>query len=310
MTLQQFVDTYTDKTIDFDGAYGGQCVDLYRQYCKEVLNIPQSPGVTGAKDIWNSYLSNYFDRIPNTPDGIPQPGDIMIWSDKYGPFGHVAIVLQATLTTFTCFSQNDPTGAKCIRKTYRTYAPTLGWLHPKEVTYKGIDLTNQDSVKVCIDIWKDVIDGNYVKKDVIEGYAKTISELQDGLQEWKKEYEEEKSKAQGFKDERDNLWKVIAGHTPPDVRQEIPDLVAYLEKVTKYEDTITQIKKQYDGEKSVIQAELDKLKRENEILRNAVDRNLEQIKVLSDKVEALQSTENKPLDSLITWILNKLKGGV
>ena len=30
--------------------------------------------------------------------------------------------------------------------------------------YKGLDLTNKESMKVCVDTWKDVIDGNYIKK--------------------------------------------------------------------------------------------------------------------------------------------------
>lgn len=131
MTLDQFITKYNGKGIDSDGSYGNQCVDLYRQYIKEVLGYPQSPGVSGAKDIWSSYLPDYFTRIANTPEGIPQEGDIMIWGSTYGPYGHVAVVKSATLNTFTCFSQNDPTGALCGLKTYRTYKPVLGWLHPK-----------------------------------------------------------------------------------------------------------------------------------------------------------------------------------
>jgi hypothetical protein len=132
MNLNEFILKWTNKICDYDNFYGGQCVDIYRMYVKEVLGFPQSPGVVGAKDIWNSYLSSHFDRIPNTPTGIPSAGDIMIWGSSYGPYGHVAVVTAATLNTFTCFSQNDPVGALCGLKTYKTYLPTLGWLHPKE----------------------------------------------------------------------------------------------------------------------------------------------------------------------------------
>jgi surface antigen len=131
MTLEQFVAKYNGKPIDFDGAYGNQCVDLYRQYVKEVLNLPQTPPVVGAKDIWTSNTPN-FDKITNTPTGIPPVGAIMIWGSRYGAFGHVAIVTAATLNTFTCFSQNDPVGSLCGLKTYKTYYPTLGWLVAKE----------------------------------------------------------------------------------------------------------------------------------------------------------------------------------
>jgi len=131
MTLQEFITKYKGKGIDFDGHYGFQCVDLYRQYVQEALGFPQSPGVTGAKDIWTSYLSEYYDRIPNTPDGVPEKGDIMIWGSSYGQYGHVAIVTSATTSYFNCFSQNDPIGSLCVIKKYTNWNPVLGWLHPK-----------------------------------------------------------------------------------------------------------------------------------------------------------------------------------
>lgn len=131
MTLSQFIDKYTGKGIDFDGSYGNQCQDLYRQYVKEVLNLPQTPPVVGAKDNWTANTPD-FDKIPNTPTGVPPVGSIMIWGAKYGPYGHVAIVTSATVTQFTCFSQNDPSGSLCGLKTYKTYGATLGWMVPKE----------------------------------------------------------------------------------------------------------------------------------------------------------------------------------
>jgi len=150
MTIDEFVKKYDGKFIDFDKAYGNQCFDLYRQYCQEVLQIPQSPptGNQGAVKIWDTYLTQYFERIPNTPEGVPQKGDIMIWGTSYGPYGHVAIVTEATLTTFKCFSQNDPTGAACGIKLYRTYKPTLGWLRfkPKSKTY-----TEEEMIKIRLE---------------------------------------------------------------------------------------------------------------------------------------------------------------
>lgn len=135
MTLQQFIDKYLGKQVDFDGAYGGQCVDLFRQYNKEVLNIPQPKGVTGAADFWSNYdtdqnLKNNFDKLVNTPDFIPVAGDVMIWTRRYGPYGHIAIVTQADINQFTCFSQNDPTGQPCILKIYK-YVNVYGVLRPK-----------------------------------------------------------------------------------------------------------------------------------------------------------------------------------
>ena len=39
MCLDEFVKKYENKKVDFDGVYGAQCVDLFRQYVKECLGI-------------------------------------------------------------------------------------------------------------------------------------------------------------------------------------------------------------------------------------------------------------------------------
>lgn len=132
ITYQEFKTKWLGKGIDFDGSYGNQCMDVYRQYVKEVLGYPQSPGVTGAKDVWNTYLPTYFDRIANSPTGVPKQGDIVIWG--MAPYGHIAICDSATTTTVTCFEQNwtelDGSGVTEIRK-HTNYNNVLGWLKPK-----------------------------------------------------------------------------------------------------------------------------------------------------------------------------------
>ena len=131
MTLDEFVSKWNGKPCDFDGSYGNQCVDLYRMYVKEVLQKPQTPPVSGAKDIWNSCPG--FTKIANSPDNFPLPGDVMIWGSKYGPYGHVAIVTKADINTFTCFSQNDPVGTLPTIKTYKAWSTLLGWLRPEGI---------------------------------------------------------------------------------------------------------------------------------------------------------------------------------
>lgn len=130
MTIQEFFIKWNNQKIDFDKHYGSTCVDLYRQYCQEVLLFPQSPPVTGAADIWNTYRQDLFIKIPNTPLGIPQLGDIVIWSKTLGGYGHVAIFQSGNLWNLTCFSQNWPVGSPChFQKTGYRYV--LGWLRPK-----------------------------------------------------------------------------------------------------------------------------------------------------------------------------------
>ena len=129
MTLDEFVEKYNGKGIDFDGKFSTQCVDLYRQYVKEVLGFPQSPPVEGAKDIWDTYLPEYFRRIENTPYGVPEKGDIVIWGTKIGKYGHIAIFLEGDAKKFKSFDQNFPVGSLCHIQEH-TYTGVLGWLRP------------------------------------------------------------------------------------------------------------------------------------------------------------------------------------
>lgn len=127
MTLNEFIAKYDGKGIDFDGHFGAQCVDLYRQYVKEVLGFPQSPPVAGAKDIWDTYLPDYYKRVENTPYGVPEAGDIVIFSS--GTYGHVSIFLEGNTSRFTSFDQNYPSGTLCHKQGH-TYSGVIGWLKP------------------------------------------------------------------------------------------------------------------------------------------------------------------------------------
>lgn len=106
MTLTQFIKTYNGKKVDFDGKFGIQCVDLYRQYCKDVLGIKQSPAVEGAKDIIDNP-----GELKITWDGVNADysrGDILIWdktaSNKYG---HVAILVALYNTKYFIVLEQD-----------------------------------------------------------------------------------------------------------------------------------------------------------------------------------------------------------
>ena len=132
MDTKEFFNKYDGNKIDFDGSFGAQCVDLYRQYCKEFLQIPQSPGVIGAYQIWDNYLQQYFDKIYNTPLAIPILGDIIIWSKGLGEYGHVSIFYEGNILSFTSFDQNFPVGSACHFQKHN-YKYILGWLRFKRL---------------------------------------------------------------------------------------------------------------------------------------------------------------------------------
>lgn len=134
MKVTDFFLKYNNDYVDFDGAFGYQCVDLYRQYCKEVLNVvSQSPLVVGANNIWTTYRQEDFDQIENTLEGVPQLGDVVIWKKtNVMQFGHVAIFKDGDDHLFNSFDQNWPVGSKCHFQEHN-YSNVFGWLRPKNL---------------------------------------------------------------------------------------------------------------------------------------------------------------------------------
>lgn len=129
MTLDQFIAKYKGKFVEYH-SYNpnakNQCVDLANQYIVEVLGLPAIIG-TNAQD-FPSKKGNNFTWIPNTPDGLPNKGDLMIFKSSDG-VGHISIFIEGNLSLFKSFDQNYPTGSACsvVQHNYRN---VLGWLRP------------------------------------------------------------------------------------------------------------------------------------------------------------------------------------
>lgn len=138
MTLEEFIIKYDGKKVDFDGVYGAQCVDLFRQYAKEVLRIKDHTGVCattgGAVDLFLDYDKMPIEKKYFTRSKAKnwKAGDILIWgpTDK-NKYGHVAIFL-ATLgvTHVLVFEQNGITQAGAQIK-LRSRQNLLGYLRRK-----------------------------------------------------------------------------------------------------------------------------------------------------------------------------------
>lgn len=135
MAYDEFVSKWIGRYLDYDGKYGFQCVDLMRQYVKDVygLNPYQAIPTTGnAKEIYRNFRNNqYLRKENNTPTNMPQKGDIVFWGTY--PFitgfaGHVGIVVEASLYHLIVFNQNYPVGSPCQYRRF-SYKGVLGWLH-------------------------------------------------------------------------------------------------------------------------------------------------------------------------------------
>lgn len=141
MTYNDFIWKYNGKYVDYDGAFGNQCVDLMRQYCKDVFGVngyTAIPPRGSAKNIFYNFKNNkYFKKVLNSPNNAPKKGDIVFW--KTYPFitgfdGHVAIVDQADVYSLVVFNQNYPSGRYCEFRKFGTnkvlhgYRGVIGWL--------------------------------------------------------------------------------------------------------------------------------------------------------------------------------------
>lgn len=134
ITLDEFIKNYEGKQIDFDKAFGSQCVDVFRQYSKEVLEIKEHTGaVTGAKDLYLNFdkmslMQKYFEKVYT-----PRKGDIVIWnSTSTNIYGHVAIVVYASRKTLVVFEQNGFDQSKGAYITIRNFENVLGFLRGKK----------------------------------------------------------------------------------------------------------------------------------------------------------------------------------
>ena len=131
MNYQEFKNKYNGKGIDFDGFYGFQCMDLYQQYNKEVIDGPHIP--SNASGVWSNYPKELYDRIENTPEVIPQEGDIVIWNNNVGGgYGHIAVFDSGDIDKFVSFDQNWPVGSVSHLQNH-TYTNVSGWLRPKNL---------------------------------------------------------------------------------------------------------------------------------------------------------------------------------
>lgn len=136
MNYQEFINTYNGQEIDYDGSCGVQCVDLIMMYIDKVF---ERPGIiyANAKDYYEKYgnyqvLIDLFTQIPNTPDFVPQKGDVVVWGSSVGRgYGHIAIATgEGDTNHFISHDQNW--NGKAVHEVDHTYSGVLGVLRPDD----------------------------------------------------------------------------------------------------------------------------------------------------------------------------------
>jgi chromosome segregation ATPase len=112
----------------------------------------------------------YFEFLENTPDFVPEPGDIVVWKQSYNNgSGHTAVATgKGNKSTFEATSQNDPTGRETHTRTY-TYAHIAGFLRYKtdqdQVTPY---VSTQTSYQQLRQTWRELYDGEELSVSAIK----------------------------------------------------------------------------------------------------------------------------------------------
>lgn len=129
MTLSEFTQKYNYKAVDFDGAYGAQCVDLVQFYNRDVVGGGRFSG--NAKDIFGQ-RSDKYTWVRNSLFGVPPAGAILVWGSSVGGgYGDVAIAQPGSnVFTIKAFGQNYPYGTVSQFQN-RNYNGLIGWGIPK-----------------------------------------------------------------------------------------------------------------------------------------------------------------------------------
>lgn len=143
MNYNEFVSKYIDKTTDYDGVSGAQCVDLIKAYLDKVFDIK-----AGAWGDARCYYENFychkalvdnFYKIHNTALLVPQKGDICVWNknvSKNHDCGHIAIATgEGDIHSFYSYDQNW--NGKSMKKVKHSYCNFYGVLRPKNQNKVG-----------------------------------------------------------------------------------------------------------------------------------------------------------------------------
>lgn len=136
ISLDQYIANTSGKGIDYDGAYGVQCVDNAKKYLRDCYGL--NPGSWGDAHAYfnspNAALLARFDRIPKDHN-IPRRGDLVVWSSTLpnsGGGGHIAICLSADTNSFVSYDQNW--AGKFCHQVIHNYSYVIGFLRPKSLT--------------------------------------------------------------------------------------------------------------------------------------------------------------------------------
>lgn len=262
MTIQQFFDAYNGLWIESTGISDigsrDQCVDLWRVYNLRVIGGPNVSG--NAVDYWNTFPTDFYDKIPNSPTAVPKLGDVMIWGTNYGPYGHIAVCTDIADTKgFTSFDQNDPLKSPCHYQPH-TYTGVLGWLRPKNLP-----------VDIPVDPMK-------IKVSLGEPYGTLeVQAIRSKLSDLERDVKNARDVISGFVVKWSEEWKLSTATSLVDIEVEMSKLLTLEERVHEYRDSIEDCVGIFPSDKPLLEA--------HAAVRKQIDIQTEEINKLKVKLE-------------------------
>ena len=140
------------NSIDYDGVYGAQCVDLTKAYYKYLGNAPVNGN---GCDYAKNFLPSGWSRIRYYSGFVPQPGDVAVWTYASSAYGHVAIVTSANSSSMNVVEQNGSTHITRTH-TYRyNYGKLFGFIRP--------DFVNSYNPQGKFEVVKSSVGNLYIK---------------------------------------------------------------------------------------------------------------------------------------------------
>jgi len=290
MTLQEFITKYKGQKIDWDKAYDGQCVDLFRQYNHEVLEINQPKGVVGAADFWAAYdtdsvLNTNFDKIPNSETFIPIEGDVAIWNKKMGGgFGHISVCTgKGDLNTFESFDQNWSKISYCELVTH-TYSSFYGVFRPKKTIETPYAQLQSDLAE---------------QQKQVSNLQTQVNGLLENIKAWETKYNEcntqrieATSSSDGFRRQLNDFVAQLA--TKLGTRQETAEILASVDTCLTFEDANIELQKRLAKEEADHQAAISSLESKIASLET-------QLASLKLDLKAVKDTQITPSNLTSDW---------
>lgn len=149
--IESWLASAVGRSINPDGHYGLQCVDVADDYAETIFGVPWQKsvgGVAGARQLLDAAPDEYWIRIDYAHGLVPQRGDVLVYAgDKYNEWGHTAVVESADQIGINVIQQdgfaaphqfvdgnwysNKP--AHRVRLAYRANGTgaLAGWLRPR-----------------------------------------------------------------------------------------------------------------------------------------------------------------------------------